>query len=347
MKKIISVILAAAMLLALGVTAFADTSSSQPEPAMKSLTVEVEKWWYDNLNSHPAVTVDIYCDDEVVGTVTLSEENNWKASLKVVNTPIYDGGEAITERDRYSVKERAVAGYEANYDGQGSLNNSTEDWVLTFGIANEPIAKVEIPVSVIVKQTGNAAPGSHTFYYSLNLNGGYGPQMLDDGIALQSETGDSRVKISYTGALKGDENGFSVTTNGKGTFKGTIVIEGPEGALWDVYGTISKRAQTAPDGWTYGEGTYDFYILGKEYEGGKYEMTYELEKMADDGSTNRVSVETAEYVNTYEANRVTTGTSTIKIPAKEENPNTGAPVYAVAAAVIALGAAAIALKIRK
>lgn len=346
MKKIISVILAAAMLLALGVTALADTSSSQPEPAMKSLTVEVQKLWYDNLNSHSAVTVDIYRDDAVVKTVVLSEENEWKASVKVLDTPIYDGGEAVTERYRYTVKERAVAGYEANNGGQGSLDNSTEDWVLSFGIVNEPIAKVEIPVSVIVKQTGNAAPGSHTFYYSLDLNGGYGPQMLDGGAAAQSEES-SRVKISYTGALKGDENGFSVTTSGKGTFKGTIVIEGPEGTIWDVFGTISKRAQTAPDGWTYGEGTYDFYIIGKEYEGGKYGITYELEKMADDGSTNRVSVETAEYVNTYEANRITTGTSTIKIPAKEENPNTGAPVYAVAAAVIALGAAAIALKIRK
>lgn len=99
----------------------------------------------------------------------------------------------------------------------------------------ELVVRVAIPVEVTVNQTGNAAPERHTFYYDLHY---------DYAVDFDSSDSSSQqsLKISFGGALEGDENGFSVTVNGKGTASGTIIFEGTESVLNSMLGAISKRA---------------------------------------------------------------------------------------------------------
>ena len=142
----------------------------------------------------------------------------------------------------------------------------------------EPVVRVAIPVEVTVNQTGNAAPERHTFYYDLHY---------DYAVAFDSSDSSSQqsLKVSFGGALEGDENGFSVTVNGKGTASGTIIFEGTESVLSNIWGTISKRAQTAPDGWTYDETEYEFYVF-KEYEASdQYSLSYNMMRMDESAAS--------------------------------------------------------------
>lgn len=81
----------------------------------------------------------------------------------------------------------------------------------------EPVVRVAIPVEVTVNQTGNVAPEQHTFYYDLHY---------DYAVAFDSSDSSSQqsLKVSFGGALKGDENGFSVTVDGKGHGIGNYYI---------------------------------------------------------------------------------------------------------------------------
>ena len=205
----------------------------------------------------------------------------------------------------------------------------------------EPVVRVAIPVEVTVNQTGNVAPERHTFYYDLHY---------DYAVAFDSSDSSSQqsLKVSFGGALEGDENGFSVTVNGKGTASGTIIFEGTESVLSNIRGTISKRAQTAPDGWTYDETEYKFYVF-KEYD--QYSLSYNMIRMDESAASGYeyLGAVPATYVNEYKEDRIANRDSDpIKITSQpEENPSTGAPIYGLVAAVIAIGAAAVALKVRK
>ena len=208
----------------------------------------------------------------------------------------------------------------------------------------EPVVRVAIPVEVTVNQTGNAAPERHTFYYDLHY---------DYAVDFDSSDSSSQqsLKVSFGGALKGDENGFSVTVNGKGTASGTIIFEGTESVLSNIRGTISKRAQTAPDGWTYDETEYKFSVFKEYGESGQYSLSYYMIRMDDRAASGYDYLGTvpATYVNEYKEDRIANRDSDpIKITSQpEENPSTGAPIYGLVAAVIAIGAAAVALKVRK
>ena len=205
----------------------------------------------------------------------------------------------------------------------------------------EPVVRVAIPVEVTINQTGNAAPERHTFYYDLHY---------DYAVAFDSSDSSSQqsLKVSFGGALEGDENGFSVTVNGKGTASGTIIFEGTESVLSNIRGTISKRAQTAPDGWTYDETEYEFYVF-KEYD--QYSLSYNMKRMDESAASGYeyLGAVPATYVNEYKEDRIANRDSDpIKITSQpEENPSTGAPIYGLVAAVIAIGPAAVALKVRK
>ena len=208
----------------------------------------------------------------------------------------------------------------------------------------EPVVRVAIPVEVTVNQTGNVAPERHTFYYDLHY---------DYAVAFDSSDSSSQqsLKVSFGGALEGDENGFSVTVNGKGTASGTIIFEGTESVLSNMWGDISKRAQIAPDGWTYDETEYEFYV-SKEYEAShQYSLSYNMMRMDESAASGYeyLGAVPATYVNEYKEDRIANRDSDpIKITSQpEENPSTGAPIYGLVAAVIAIGAAAVALKIRK
>ncbi len=208
----------------------------------------------------------------------------------------------------------------------------------------EPVVRVAIPVEVTVNQTGNVAPEQHTFYYDLHY---------DYAVAFDSSDSSSQqsLKVSFGGALKGDENGFSVTVDGKGTASGTIIFEGTESVLNSMLGAISKRAQTAPDGWTYDETEYKFSVFKEYGESGQYSLSYYMIRMDDRAASGYDYLGTvpATYVNEYKEDRIANRDSDpIKIASQpEENPSTGAPIYGLVAAVIAIGAAAVALKVRK
>ena len=208
----------------------------------------------------------------------------------------------------------------------------------------EPVVRVAIPVEVTVNQTGNAAPERHTFYYDLHY---------DYAVAFDSSDSSSQqsLKVSFGGALKGDENGFSVTVDGKGTASGTIIFEGTESVLNSMLGAISKRAQTAPDGWTYDETEYKFSVFKEYGESGQYSLSYYMIRMDDRAASGYDYLGTvpATYVNEYKEDRIANRDSDpIKITSQpEENPSTGAPIYGLVAAVVAIGAAAVALKVRK
>ncbi len=208
----------------------------------------------------------------------------------------------------------------------------------------EPVVRVAIPVEVTVNQTGNVAPERHTFYYDLHY---------DYAVAFDSSDSSSQqsLKVSFGGALKGDENGFSVTVDGKGTASGTIIFEGTESVLNSMLGAISKRAQTAPDGWTYDETEYKFSVFKEYGESGQYSLSYYMIRMDDRAASGYDYLGTvpATYVNEYKEDRIANRDSDpIKITSQpEENPSTGAPIYGLVAAVVAIGAAAVALKVRK
>ena len=209
----------------------------------------------------------------------------------------------------------------------------------------EPVVRVAIPVEVTVNQTGNAAPDRHTFYDDLHY---------DYAVAFDSSDSSSQqsLKVSFGGALEGDENGFSVTVNGKGTASGTIIFEGTESVLSNIRGTISKRAQTAPDGWTYDETEYEFYVVFKEDEASHQDsLSYNMRRMDESAASGYeyLGAVPATYVNEYKEDRIANRDSDpIKITSQpEENPSTGAPICGLVAAVIAIGAAAVALKVRK
>ena len=208
----------------------------------------------------------------------------------------------------------------------------------------EPVVRVAIPVEVTVNQTGNVAPERHTFYYDLHY---------DYAVAFDSSDSSSQqsLKVSFGGALKGDENGFSVTVDGKGTASGTIIFEGTESVLSNMWGDISKRVQIAPDGWTYDETEYKFSVFKEYGESGQYSLSYYMIRMDDRAASGYDYLGTvpATYVNEYKEDRIANRDSDpIKITSQpEENPSTGAPIYGLVAAVIAIGAAAVALKVRK
>lgn len=352
MKKLISLILAAAMLLSLGVVAFATEISSGD---MTSLKITVRKYWHDNDEKahHDDVLADIYIEGKLAQTVTLSENNNWEAVAEpdIAPVPLLEKIDFI--KDKIKVVERAVAGYKSSVYGPYEIYFGEDNsGGASYDIFNDKLTRVEIPVTVTVKQTGNVAPGSHTFYYDLMVRKNR-PDINSLDAATQSDSSsyENDYKISYTGALTGDENGFSVTVDRKGTAAGTIVIEGDINSLYGLRGIISKRAQTAPEGWTYDESTYEFDIVEAELGDGRYETTYYMVKATPNGSSDYeyLGKGTAAYINEYKKDRVVNEDSEIiKITGKtEENPNTGASVYGIFAAVIAIGAAAIAIKVRK
>ena len=355
MKKIISLILAAVMLLALGVSALA--TEILPDSDMTVLQVTVRKHWYDNDEKahHDDVLADIYVDGKLVRTVTLGENNNWEAVAELSVDPIPVGEKSNFIDNKVKIVERSIAGYKSEVYGPYEVGFYGNRGEIAYDITNSKMVRIEIPVSVTVKQTGNVAPGMHTFYYDFLMNYNK-PEMSDLNGGDGAEAEDMpKYTVSYTGALKADGNGFSVMTKGEGTYSGTIVVEATQNVLGHLMGSASRRGSSAiPGCWTYDETVYGVIPGFESEEGGvilgtSY-MLFKLEGQAP-GAMVPIEGKTMAFVNEYKENRVTTGTDTIKIPAApakaEANPNTGAPAQIAYAAVIALGTAAAALKVRK
>ena len=165
MKKIISLILAAVMLLALGVSALA--TEILPDSDMTVLQVTVRKHWYDNDEKahHDDVLADIYVDGKLVQTVTLGENNNWEAVTELSVDPIPVGEKSNFIDNKVKIVERSIAGYKSEVYGPYEVGFYGNRGEIAYDITNSKMVRIEIPVSVTVKQTGNVVPSSHTFYY--------------------------------------------------------------------------------------------------------------------------------------------------------------------------------------
>lgn len=351
MKKIISLILAAVMLLALGTVAFAGDMDEEP---IRKVEISLKKIWNDQKENHEPVDVDIFVDGKIVKTARLTQEKQWIETVEIDIEPVAPGEAESFIKNRVKAEERPAAGYEGTVH-LWDIAIEDEKIAVRLLVVNDEIYRVEIPVTVTVKKTGNVAPGMHTFYYDFLMNYNK-PEMSDLNGRDGAEAEDMpKYTVSYTGALKADGNGFSVMTKGEGTYSGTIVVEATQNVLGHLMGSASRRGSSAiPGGWTYDETVYGVIPGFESEEGGvilgtSY-MLFKLEGQAP-GAMVPIEGKTMAFVNEYKENRVTTGTDTIKIPAApakaEANPNTGAPAQIAYAAVIALGTAAVALKVRK
>ena len=86
----------------------------------EQLDIEGNKTWIDNdneANMRPEnIIIDLYADDVIIDTVSVSEEDKWKYFFR--NLDKYKDGIEI----KYSIKEHMVKNYTTKYDGYDVIN---------------------------------------------------------------------------------------------------------------------------------------------------------------------------------------------------------------------------------
>ena len=94
-------------------TGFVVTNSHTPSV----VDIPVTKGWADSNDQDgirpDSITVTLYANDVAVKTLTLKAEDNWEGLF--TGLPVYANGQKIV----YTVKEDAIAGYEAAYSAEG------------------------------------------------------------------------------------------------------------------------------------------------------------------------------------------------------------------------------------
>ncbi len=117
-------------------------------------------------------------------------------------------------------------------DGQGAVYKLgatyTEDRDVTLYPYWEKLITLTVPYTTTVELSDVGVPGEKTF--TLALIGDSAPNL-------------DKSDVSITG---------SVTTNGKGSYNGTLTFTGPERALWHLLseGAFVQQVDTGADGWT-------------------------------------------------------------------------------------------------
>lgn len=195
------------------------TPPAPPQPETTSVTVN--KVWYDVNNFDKlrpeSVTVQLYANSEEYGKpVTLNDANKWTYTWE--GLPVGDANAA--SKIVYTVDEVKVPeGYEKNI----RIVKDTADG-LGFVIENThtPTSYVEFPITKVVKQGGNVAPGKETFTFEAFV-------MTDNGKqSLQTQT---------------------ITTNGVETKGQYFTIE--KSMLEN--GVFVREVKGSSEGWTYDE----------------------------------------------------------------------------------------------
>lgn len=115
-----------------GKTWIYDVDASPKTEVTKRTQVSVKKVWNDGKdakNRPQNISVTLYRGNEVIGTVTLSDDNNWNYIWS-----------DLPESDAYSVKEASVSGYQASYSHSGyafTITNTSK--LVQTGQLNWPI----------------------------------------------------------------------------------------------------------------------------------------------------------------------------------------------------------------
>lgn len=105
------------------------------------ITPSVKKVWVGS-GSHPAVTVHLLRNGEVISTQTLSSSNNWQYSWSRQNT-VVNSRPAV-----YTVTEDPVNGYVTSYSVTNSNGSSTDRMTQLTTITNTPVASVDYTLNI-------------------------------------------------------------------------------------------------------------------------------------------------------------------------------------------------------
>lgn len=326
MKKIISIILCLAMIFAMAASAFAATDVTL---VVKKTDAEGNPLEGAAFVLIPATTTEpayeAYSEETTGkaffqgiadGSYTLKENTAPEGYIKsdVEYTIEVVNGQIITGRD-----DDGKLNYYDNLNPYVFVNEKIDD------SNNDPIT-VYIPITKVVEQTGFKAPGAETFKFEV-------------------------YDFRYQGEVTVVSD--TIETNGVGTYEGDIVIEVE---TIDVIseGFLIKETKGTKEGWTYSEAVYDVMPVFDDNGGFTGEFTYTIEENGDP-----VTYDEAVFVNSYyeKFNFAPMNPSKdilddiIDIfdndepeePAEsaEENPDTGAPVFALPAAIAVICGAAL------
>ena len=215
----------------------------------------------------------------------------------------------------------------------------------------EPILTLTVPFTATVKLGGSTAPGETTF--ELALIDRLGNELKYDGM--------------YFDAV--------VTTDGAGSYTGTMTLTGPFQQLWNMLceGAFVKQVDGGEEGWTYDDTVWGLLLwqgpieLATDYDDNddtapEYILLICPATLMTSGNGSYYvideenPVEEMQFTNTYTYSAPVRDTATIVIGGEkeeskpvEENPNTGAPVAANMStlSVLVLASAVAVLKTRK
>ncbi len=328
MKKIISIILCLAMIFAMAVTAFAATSvtnvtlvvmktdaegnplkgaafvlipATTTEPAYEAYSEETGKAFFQGIADGSYTLKENTAPDGYI-------KSDVEYTIEVVN------GQIITGRDN-----DGKLNYYDNLNPYVFVNEKIDD-------SNNGTVEVIIPVTKVVEQTGFKAPGAETFTFEV--------------FGFENS---NQIEWSYVSN--------TVETNGAGTYEEDIIIEIEDESL--VYEPFFiKETKGTKEGWTYSEAVYKVIPVFENNDFVGFE--FEIEENGDP-----VTYDEAVFVNSYyeKFNFAPMNPSKDILDdiidifdndepeeteePEEANPNTGAPVFALPAAIAVICGAAL------
>ncbi|MCD8147974.1 MAG: Cna B-type domain-containing protein [Clostridiales bacterium] len=201
-----------------------------------NVTINIEKQWKEiSAENQKEVTIDIYATDgsgttECIGSVTLSNDNEWKTTI--TNLPKYDtDGLEYT----YSVQEESgnswfknVTGGKTTASGEGTYGSDEDKTAeYDFVVTNTAGAQLTLEQSVVGTTTDEDFVFELTFYYEgepysgtleiVNTDGSRSTLDVEDGVAeLNLSDGESitlilAVGMKYTVTETNSRNALDVT----------------------------------------------------------------------------------------------------------------------------------------
>ena len=255
----------------------------------------------------------------------------------------------FTPNENYSLSENmtATVNGKPHDDTYGAVYGEYELEAYVSAVFGplEPQYTLTVPFTTTVKLGGSTAPGETTFDLAVVSANGYEESYKD-------------VTVSA-----------SVTTNGAGSYEGTMTFKGPFQQLQNMLGAgvFVQQVNAGEPNWTYDDTVWGVRLYSKEEIAARsvssvpYSLLVYPTYIKNDGSfalvPNAELLERMSFINTYTYSAPVRDTATIIIGGEkegnkpvEENPNTGAPVAANMStlSVLTLAAAAVAvLKTRK
>ena len=346
-KKLWALVLALVMVLALGVTASATEPVSEPTMKYRVDYTEyteggkgIKGGVFTMTNTADSTKVFEATSNEngvavfenlPVGTYTLTQKiapagykkafcTNYKDShaeaitVTVANGEVKDADNNTVYNGVYAVFEKDSAGSKC-YQWENAPENLGYYVPALFQSEKVPMTTIKIPFTKVVKLGGNANADSQAFELEIF------------NIGNSNTSGYANVK--YTA---------KVETNGEGTYKGEIVITGPESEVeaFTGEGFYVREKNTKADNWTYSDALW--YVLPVDSVFTVYPGT---KQTTDNGDSYDYDldkpVKQMTFTNTYTRHVSHTRTET-----KIESPKTfdaGIGLYAVSALLSVTGSA--------